>query len=509
MTDEPRLPDIPEPARDLPLRISDAERNKAVAFLRHHCGEGRLTLDEFSDRVGLVFEAMTAADLEAVTRDLPAIPMPRVEAVEPLATSTGVRRRGVSRFTFACMGGGQRRGRWRLEGHHLVVVFMGGSQLDLRGAEIVGDEVTITIVAFMGGAQVIVPEGVAVELSGAAFMGGKSTKVNENVARIPGTPLVRVQAYPIMGGVAVRSKPSKSARQLHAAERAQYRDERAQYRDERQEQRNARHAQRQAEREKWRAEKEAMRTAAEQLKHRVAREVREQVERAAAPPSPPGARSTPPASSTSAGLPASPGRTPQGLPPFASPERLREWLGSLAGTWDQIRTQMPPEGTVTIVFSDIEGFTSLNERIGDRAIQDILHDHNSIIRGQLAAHAGFEVKSQGDGFMMAFSGATRALRCAVGIQRELRAYNRSRPDDVLVRMGLHTGDAIREANDFLGHTVNLAARIADHAEGGQILTSALLRELCTGGGEFVFDEGREVELRGLTGAHRLFSVKWE
>jgi class 3 adenylate cyclase len=476
VTDEERFGELAEPEPHLPVRISDAERNGAVEFLRHHCGEGRLTLDEFSDRVGLVFEAATSADLEAVTHDLPPILMPSAEPAVPTA------RRRVSRFTFACMGGGQRRGRWRLEGHHLVVAFLGGSQIDLRGAEIVGDEVTITVIAFMGGAQVIVPEGIAVEVSGAAFMGGKSTKVNEDVPRIPGTPIVRVQAYPIMGGIGVRSRPSKSARQVRDAGRANYRAERDQ-------QRQARRAQA----EEWRAEKDAMRQAAGQLKRRVTREIREQVERAA---------TAPPAA------PRAPG-SPQGLPPFASPDRLRDWIGGIATTWDQIRTQMPPEGTVTIVFSDIEGFTALNERVGDRAIQEILRDHNSIIRGQLAAHGGFEVKSQGDGFMIAFSGATRALRCAVGIQRELRAYNRSREQPVMVRMGLHTGDAIREANDFLGHTVNLAARIADQAAGGQILVSGLLHDLCAGGGEFVFDEGTDVDLRGLTGAHRLHAVKWE
>ncbi len=498
MTGDVRPGDLPEPQPSeaqpserqpsVPVRISDSERNRAVEFLRHHCTEGRLTLDEFSDRVGVVFAATMSADIEAVTHDLPALEVPSVD----LTTVRPAQGRGrVSRFTFACMGGGQRRGRWRLEGSHLAIVFMGGSQIDLRGAEIIGDEVTITIVAFMGGAQVIVPEGVAVELSGASFMGGKSVKVNEAVPRMPGTPLVRVQAYPIMGGVGVRSRASKAVRQKRQAERERYREER-------EAQRQARRAQRGAERETWRSEKDAMRQAAEQLKHRVAREIRDQVERAATAPH--------------EGRPDQmgvPGARPQGLPPFASPDRLREWLTGIASTWDQIRTQMPPEGTVTIMFSDIEGFTSLNERIGDRAIQEVLRDHNAIIRGQLAAHGGFEVKAQGDGFMMAFSGATRALRCAVGIQRELRAYNKSRPEDVQIRMGLHTGDAIREANDFLGHTVNLAARIADQAPGGQILVSGLLHDLCAGSGEFVFDEGTEVVLKGLSGGHRLHTVKWE
>ena len=75
-------------------------------------------------------------------------------------------------------------------------------------------------------------------------------------------------------------------------------------------------------------------------------------------------------------------------------------------------------------------------------------------------------------------------------------------------MGLHTGEAIRDADDFLGSTVNLASRIATAARGGEILVSALLRELCASSGEFAFDDGQELELKGLSQPHRVFSVGW-
>ena len=75
-----------------------------------------------------------------------------------------------------------------------------------------------------------------------------------------------------------------------------------------------------------------------------------------------------------------------------------------------------------------------------------------------------------------------------------------------MRIGLHTGEAIREGEDFFGKHVNLAARIAGQAKGGEILVSSLLKELTGSAGEFTFDEARKVELKGLTGTHRVFEV---
>ena len=77
-----------------------------------------------------------------------------------------------------------------------------------------------------------------------------------------------------------------------------------------------------------------------------------------------------------------------------------------------------------------------------------------------------------------------------------------------MRIGLHTGEALKEADDFYGKNVILAARIAGQAEGGEILVSSLLKDLVESAGEFTFGAGREVELKGLKGKRRLFEVVW-
>jgi class 3 adenylate cyclase len=174
-----------------------------------------------------------------------------------------------------------------------------------------------------------------------------------------------------------------------------------------------------------------------------------------------------------------------------------------------LRTHAAPDGTVTLLFTDIEGSTALNEQVGDRRWIELLRMHNAIVRGQVAAQGGFEVKSSGDGFMVAFSSARRGVTCAVDIQRALAEHAEKNPDDAIrVRIGLHTGEAIAEEGDFYGRHVNLAARVGAAAEGGEILVSSLLRELTASSKEFEFGEGRDVQLKGLSGTHRLYPVSW-
>ncbi len=166
-------------------------------------------------------------------------------------------------------------------------------------------------------------------------------------------------------------------------------------------------------------------------------------------------------------------------------------------------------GTITIMFSDIVGFSAMTERLGDVRVQEILHTHCAIVREQIAVYGGFEVKTQGDGFMIAFAGARRALGCAVAIQRAMAAYDEHAEAPVRLRIGLHTGEATREGYDFFGRSVIVAARIAAAARGGEILVSSLVRELTGGAKEFAFDGGRELELKGLSGLQRAFAVEWE
>lgn len=164
-----------------------------------------------------------------------------------------------------------------------------------------------------------------------------------------------------------------------------------------------------------------------------------------------------------------------------------------------------PDGTVTLLFTDIEGSSQLTELLGDRQWMALLHQHNSVVREQTALHKGFEVKSEGDGFMLAFSSAREGLRCAIGIQRALITTALG----LRIRIGLHTGEAIKESQDFFGRAVILAARIAGEARGSEILASGVVRDLAEGTGEFSFNPPTEVELRGLNGIHRLSGVRWQ
>jgi len=174
-----------------------------------------------------------------------------------------------------------------------------------------------------------------------------------------------------------------------------------------------------------------------------------------------------------------------------------------------LRAHAAPDGTVTFMFTDIEGFTPVTERLGDQHAHEVLLAHNQAIRRLVTAHGGHEVKSQGDGFMIAFGSAARALRCSVAIQRAMSAYSEEHPGSAIrVRIGLHTGETIRESHDFFGRAVIVAARIAAQAAGGQILVSGLVKALAQGTGEFSFDGGRKVELKGLAGEHEVYDVRW-
>ena len=136
------------------------------------------------------------------------------------------------------------------------------------------------------------------------------------------------------------------------------------------------------------------------------------------------------------------------------------------------------EATVTVLFTDIQGFSNLTSSVGDQEALDALKRHNQIVRAQIQNHGGAEIKYQGDGFMVAFPSARRAVLCAIDIQRKIAEQNREYPDRPLVlRMGLNSGDVLRDEQDLFGAAVNLAARIAEKAKGNQILMSELVKEL--------------------------------
>ena len=130
-----------------------------------------------------------------------------------------------------------------------------------------------------------------------------------------------------------------------------------------------------------------------------------------------------------------------------------------------------PDHTVTIVFSDIEDSTRRAVELGDQAWMDLLQVHNSIVRRFVTKHGGREVKTLGDGFMLTFTSARAAILAMTEVQRAVRAHSRSKPaEGMAVRVGIHTGEAMPDdAGDLIGRHVILASRIANAANGGEIL----------------------------------------
>ena len=165
-----------------------------------------------------------------------------------------------------------------------------------------------------------------------------------------------------------------------------------------------------------------------------------------------------------------------------------------------------PDGTVTIAFTDIEDSLRLNALLGDRRWLDVLHAHNDVIQRVTAEHNGTLVKSQGDGSMLAFASARRALACALAIDRAIAETFTDPGSPIRVRIGMHVGEPVREANDFFGHTVNYAARVASSARGGEILVSSLVHDLLAETGEFAFADARQVELKGIEGPQFVYPL---
>ena len=192
----------------------------------------------------------------------------------------------------------------------------------------------------------------------------------------------------------------------------------------------------------------------------------------------------------------------------------------------------------TVLFTDIADSTEMMQRLGDEKGREVLREHERITREVLKANGGTEVKTMGDGFMASFSSVTKAVECAIALQRAFAERNAALsahperaegaverappqgaasgaptpPEPLHVRIGLNAGEPIEEEgpdgrSDLFGATVILAARIAAQAEGGEVLASLAVRELCAGKG-FLFADRGEHALRGFEDRVRLFEVRW-
>jgi len=153
----------------------------------------------------------------------------------------------------------------------------------------------------------------------------------------------------------------------------------------------------------------------------------------------------------------------------------------------------------TLLFTDLESSTALTQSLGDAKAQEILRGHNDAVRAALQTHGGEEVKHTGDGIFAAFGSAVSAVEASLQIQRDLAGA------EVRVRIGLNAGEPIAEDGDYFGSAVQLAARVCDRAEPGQVLVSNVVKELCSGK-LFQFADQGEATLKGFPEPVRLFVV---
>jgi Domain of unknown function (DUF1707) len=176
----------------LDQRVSDAEREEAVATLRDQCGAGRLSLDECADRMARALAATNGHDLAALTADLPAAVTPRPPA---------------GRWVVGVFGGEHRRGRWRLGDRLTAVATFGSCEIDLRHAERhPGPEPAVTAVAVFGSVELVVPAGTEVELRGMSFLGTRTVRVKAAEAGGEVPPALRLRGVAVLGSVQVVSR---------------------------------------------------------------------------------------------------------------------------------------------------------------------------------------------------------------------------------------------------------------------------------------------------------------
>ena len=188
------------------LRISDAERHQVAEILREAAGEGRLDIDELDQRLEATYAARTYADLVPITFDLPSHPHARPVA-KPVAASPEVVPGADRESHFAILSGLSRKGVWVVPRQLTILAMMGGAELDLRRAKFAAPEVTITINAFMGGAQVIIGPSTRVQMEGTGIMGGYSGPSGLVEAELDeASPVVRIKGFAIWGGVSVERK---------------------------------------------------------------------------------------------------------------------------------------------------------------------------------------------------------------------------------------------------------------------------------------------------------------
>jgi class 3 adenylate cyclase len=176
------------------------------------------------------------------------------------------------------------------------------------------------------------------------------------------------------------------------------------------------------------------------------------------------------------------------MPPVPGRRRTREPEAPAA----------PVSGLVTVVCTDIVGSTRYADTLGDQRWRGVLQAHNALVREQLAVHGGTEIKTSGDGFLVTFTSARRAVQFAVDVQDRLADYRTGHPETPLeVRIGVHAGEVERDGNDVVGRNVSLACRLCDAAAPGEVLASSVVADLADSASDLEFGPPREHQLAGI------------
>ena len=176
-----------------------------------------------------------------------------------------------------------------------------------------------------------------------------------------------------------------------------------------------------------------------------------------------------------------------------------------------IEQSAAPNTLRTVLFTDLVGHTEMMARLGDDAGRELLREHERITRDVLKAHAGAEIKTMGDGFMASFGSVTKAVECAVALQRTMEERNADVGAQgfapLRVRCGLNAGEPVEDEGDLFGSSVIVAARIAAMAGPGEILIPEPVRHLLAGK-QFLFADRGEHALKGFDDAVRVYEVRW-
>ncbi|MCH8050998.1 MAG: adenylate/guanylate cyclase domain-containing protein [Chloroflexi bacterium] len=195
--------------------------------------------------------------------------------------------------------------------------------------------------------------------------------------------------------------------------------------------------------------------------------------------------------------------------PYVDSQQALKPIDEFLGTSAEPASEPAERGgaVATVLFTDIVGHTEMMSRLGDEKGRDVLREHERITRDLLAANGGKEVKTMGDGFMASFTSVTKAVACAIALQKAFAERNEGADEPLHIRIGLNAGEPIEEDGDLFGATVILASRLAAKAAGGEILVSDVVRGLCSGKG-FLFSDRGEFVAKGFEEPVRVFDVSW-